>query len=99
ECAQLGGCDILSDPWERELIARQTRQSDPLTGVPRPGSRRASSMGSNRGEGTLASGCLAKPGRAGFVDPRGDDERFPSSSLFLLPGACLAQRLPDLLCS
>jgi hypothetical protein len=39
----------------------------------------------------LASGCLAEPGRAGFVDPQGDDERSPSSSLFLLSRAFLAQ--------
>jgi hypothetical protein len=39
----------------------------------------------------LASGCLAKPGRAGFVDPQSDEERFPSSSLFLLSRAFLAR--------
>jgi len=35
----------------------------------------------------LASGCLAKPGRAGFGYPQGCDERFPSSSFFPLSQA------------
>ena len=43
-----------------------------------------------RHDARLASGCLAKLGRAGFCDPQGCDERFPSSSL--IP---LSQAYPD----
>jgi hypothetical protein len=43
-----------------------------------------------RHDARLASGCLAKLGRAGFCYPQGCDERFPSSSLFPL-----SQAYPD----
>jgi len=43
-----------------------------------------------RHDARLASGCLAQLGRAGFCDPQGCDERFPSSSL--IP---LSQAYPD----
>ena len=38
---------------------------------------------------------LAKLCRAGFVNPQGRDERFLSSSLFLLSRAFLAERHPS----
>src|SRR4051812_45495083 len=43
-----------------------------------------------RHDARLTSGCLAQLGRAGFCDPQGCDERFPSSSL--IP---LSQAYPD----
>jgi hypothetical protein len=63
-----------------------------------------------RHDARLASGCSAKPGRAGFCYPQGCDERFLSSnllplsqaflalsSLFLLSRACLTLALPCML--
>ena len=44
-----------------------------------------------RHDARLASGCLAQLGRAGFCDPQGCDERFPSLSLIPFPRLILTQ--------